>query len=98
MNSVIIPAGSAGVLVCGETNWVFEDGPAALKYSTEFASSISGSGWAKNANGLIEQWGSGVTDANGYVYVTFPIPFPNAPRNITPMHVGSLRSQQFTLQ
>ncbi|WP_323161818.1 phage tail protein [Pseudomonas fluorescens] len=89
VNSVIIPAGSAGVLVCGETNWVFEDGPAALKYSTEFASSISGSGWAKNANGLIEQWGSGVTDANGYVYVTFPIPFPNAPRNITPMHVGS---------
>ncbi|QJP95490.1 phage tail protein [Pseudomonas fluorescens] len=90
VNSVIIPAGSAGVLVCGETNWVFEEGPAALKYSTEFASSISGSGWAKNANGLIEQWGSGVTDANGYVYVTFPIPFPNAPRNITPMHVGSL--------
>lgn len=90
MNSVIIPTGSAGVLVCGETNWVFEEGTAALKYSAEFASSISGSGWAKNANGTIEQWGTGVTDANGYVYVTFPIPFPNAPRNITLTHVGSM--------
>ncbi|WP_339486862.1 phage tail protein [Pseudomonas sp. RL_5y_Pfl2_70] len=90
VNSVIIPTGSAGVLVCGETNWVFEEGPATLKYSTEFASSISGSGWAKNANGLIEQWGTGVTDANGYVYVTFPIPFPNGCRNIIFNHVGSL--------
>jgi hypothetical protein len=90
VNSIIIPMGSSGVLVCGETNWVFEEGVAALKYSTEFASSISGSGWAKNANGLIEQWGTGVTDANGYVYVTFPIPFPNAPRNITLTHVGSM--------
>lgn len=90
VNSVIIPMGSSGVLVCGETNWVFEEGVAALKYSTEFASSISGAGWAKNANGLIEQWGTGVTDANGYVYVTFPIPFPNAPRNITLTHVGSM--------
>lgn len=89
VNSVIIPMGSSGVLVCGETNWVFEEGAAALKYSTEFASSISGSGWAKNANGLIEQWGTGVTDANGYVYITFPIPFPNAPRNLSLTHVGS---------
>ncbi|MBP5951294.1 gp53-like domain-containing protein [Pseudomonas sp. P42] len=88
-NSINIPAGSFGVLVCGEINWVFEEGVSALKYSAEFASSISGSGWAKNANGLIEQWGVGVTDANGYVYVTFPIPFPNGVRNVTPTHFGS---------
>ncbi|MGN8031577.1 phage tail protein [Pseudomonas sp. 22189] len=89
LTSIAIPGGSCGVLVCGEANWVFEEGAAALKYSTEFASNISGTGWAKNANGLIEQWGSGQTDANGYVYITFPVPFPNAARNITPIHVGA---------
>jgi hypothetical protein len=72
------------------TGWVLEDGDSALKYSPNFASSIAGSGWAKRPDGLIEQWGSGVTDANGYVYVTFPIPFPTALRNVMPMHVGGL--------
>jgi phage-related tail fiber protein len=70
------------------TGWVLEGGDTALKYSPAFASSIGGAGWAKRPDGLIEQWGSGVTDANGYVYVTFPIPFPTAMRNITPVHVG----------
>ncbi|MBP5954139.1 phage tail protein [Pseudomonas anatoliensis] len=72
------------------TGWVLEDGDSALKYSPLFASSIGGSGWFKRPDGLIEQWGQGVTDANGYVYVTFPIPFPYAPRNITMTHVGSM--------
>jgi hypothetical protein len=72
------------------TGWVLEDGDSALKYSPHFASSIAGAGWAKRPDGLIEQWGSGVTDANGYVYVTFPIPFPTALRNVMPMHVGGL--------
>ncbi len=70
------------------TGWVLEDGDSALKYSPLFASNIGASGWFKRPDGLIEQWGSGVTDANGYVYVTFPIPFPTAMRNITPVHVG----------
>lgn len=89
LNSVTIPIQSNGVIACGDTNYVFEEGVSALKYAPEFASNISGSGWAKRPDGLIEQWGTGVTDANGYVYVTFPIPFPNAPRNIALTHVGS---------
>jgi hypothetical protein len=71
------------------TGWVLEDGDAALKYSPLFASSQGASGWAKRPDGLIEQWGSGITDANGYVYVTYPIPFPGAVRNVMPAHFGS---------
>lgn len=71
------------------TGWVLEDGDSALKYSPLFASSLGASGWAKRPDGLIEQWGSGITDANGYVYVTYPIPFPNTVRNVMPAHLGS---------
>ncbi|MCU7250326.1 phage tail protein [Pseudomonas koreensis] len=71
------------------TGWVLEDGDAALKYSPLFASSLGAQGWAKRPDGMIEQWGVGVTDANGYVYITYPVPFINAVRNVTPVHFGS---------
>lgn len=63
-------------------------GTAALKYSAQFVASIGGAGYARSANGLLEQWGVGITDANGYVYVTFPLAFPNGVRNIMPIHLG----------
>jgi hypothetical protein len=90
MTSVTLQSLSTIVITAGNGQWVVEDGMSALKYAPEFASFWGGSGYHRLPSGAIEQWGSGVTDANGYVYVTFPIPFPNAPRNITPMHVGSL--------
>lgn len=70
--------------------WRLIGGTAALRYSTVFASNLSTTGYAKRPDGLIEQWGSGVTDANGIVYITFPIAFPNAAVNVIPIHVGSL--------
>lgn len=90
LTSVTLQSLSTIVITAGNGQWVVEDGMSALKYAPEFASFWSGSGYQRLPSGAIEQWGSGVTDANGYVYVTFPIPFPNAPRNIVPMHVGSL--------
>ena len=89
LTSITIPPQSVGVLARGESNWVFEEGPAALKYATEFASSIGASGWARRPDGLIEQWGVGVTDANGYVYVSYPRAFTKGVRNVTPVHLGS---------
>ncbi|WJK10267.1 phage tail protein [Pseudomonas fluorescens] len=87
----LLPASTGVFRRLNDTSgWILEDGDSALKYSPLFASSFSGSGWAKRPDGLIEQWGSGLTDANGYVYVTFPIPFPNAVRNVSLSHVGSL--------
>lgn len=89
LTNITISPSSVGVLARGESNWVFEEGPAALKYSTEFASSIGASGWARRPDGLIEQWGVGVTDANGYVYVTYPRAYTKGVRNVTPVHLGS---------
>ncbi len=74
----------------GVGTWRLVGGSASLRKCSDFAASLNVSGYQKYPSGLIEQWGSGVTDANGYVYVTFPVPFPNAVRNVTPMHVGGL--------
>ncbi|MBY8959143.1 phage tail protein [Pseudomonas sp. MIS38] len=87
--SVTLQSLSTIVITAGNGQWVVESGMSALKYAPEFASSWGGSGYHRLPSGLIEQWGTGMTDANGYVYVTFPIPFPNGLRNIMPMHVGS---------
>jgi hypothetical protein len=88
--SVVLGQGDTALLTRVSNEWRLIDGTVALRHSAAFSSSLlSGNGWAKRPDGLIEQWGSGVTDANGYVYVTYPIPFPNAVRNVMPAHLGS---------
>lgn len=87
--SVTLQSLSTIVVTAGNGQWVVEDGMSALKYAPEFASYWGPAGYHRLPSGAIEQWGQGVTDANGYVYITFPIPFPNAPRNVTLTHVGS---------
>ncbi|WP_052229454.1 gp53-like domain-containing protein [Pseudomonas fluorescens] len=89
LNSVTLQSLSTILITAGNGQWVVEDGMSSLKYAPEFGSFWAGSGYYRLPSGAIEQWGVGVTDANGYVYVTFPIPFPNLVRNITPMHFGS---------
>lgn len=88
--SVTLQSLSTIQITAGNGQWVVEDGMSALKYAPEFGSYWGPAGYHRLPSGAIEQWGSGVTDANGYVYVTFPVPFPNSVRNITPMHVGGL--------
>ncbi|QXZ13069.1 phage tail protein [Pseudomonas sp. AO-1] len=94
LTSVPLQSLSTIVITAGNGQWVVEDGMSALKYAPEFAcytaSGMGGNGYQRLPSGAIEQWGSGQTDANGYVYITFPIPFPNGLRNIAPVHVGSL--------
>ena len=87
--SVVLGQGDTALLTRVSNEWRLIDGTVALRHSAAFASSLSNIGYAKRPDGLIEQWGLGVTDANGYVYVTYPIPFPNGVRNVTPMHFGS---------
>lgn len=70
--------------------WSLDSGDAALKYSPMFAASNGVSGYSKGPSGVIEQWGIGTTDANGYVYITFPLAFPIVMRNIIAIHVGSM--------
>jgi len=87
--SIVVNPGSSLEVTVQGTNY-FLAGSAALKVSTEFSSSWGGSGYHRLPSGAIEQWGSALTDANGYVYITFPIAFPNGVRNVVPIHVGTL--------
>lgn len=80
--NVVLGNGVASEFIAGGGGWLAVGGSGV--------SSILGSGYQRHPSGLIEQWGTGVTDANGYVYITFPVPFPNGLRNIIPIHVGSL--------
>ncbi|MFN3048780.1 phage tail protein [Pseudomonas alloputida] len=89
-NITIKPGCSARVISENINSWVLAGGSAEDMYSPLFHSSLGPAGWAKRPDGLIEQWGQGQTDANGLIYITFPIAFPNAVFNITPMHLGSL--------
>lgn len=89
LTSVTLQSNSTIVVTAGNGQWVVEDGVSALKYAAEFGSSWGPVGYHRLPSGAIEQWGSGVTDANGYVYVTFSTPFPNGLRNISLVHVGS---------
>ncbi|WP_448091968.1 phage tail protein [Pseudomonas lini] len=87
----VLPAGSRGVfrrLLLGG-GWSFEGGDASLTYSPLFATNGGSVGYQKHPGGAIEQWGQGVTDSAGYVYITYPLAFPSAMRSIGGTHAGS---------
>jgi hypothetical protein len=80
--NVVLGNGVASEFISSGVGWLAVGGSGV--------SSILGSGYQRQPSGLIDQWGSGLTDANGYVYITFPVPFPNSCLNVLPVHVGSL--------
>ena len=57
--------------------------------SASFSKSFGMSGYQKLPSGLIIQWGSGATAADGSIAVTFPIAFPTACVGIHGTHTGS---------
>ncbi|WP_085683146.1 MULTISPECIES: phage tail protein [unclassified Pseudomonas] len=91
LTSVTLQSLSTIVITAGNGQWVVESGLSALKYAPEFACNNAVAGWVKNPSGLIEQWGVGTTDANGQVYVSFPLAFSGAGvRNVSLLHQGGL--------
>jgi hypothetical protein len=80
--NVVLGNGVASEFISSGVGWLAVGGSGV--------SSILGSGYQRQPSGLIDQWGSGLTDANGYAYITFPVPFPNSCLSIIPVHVGSL--------
>lgn len=50
---------------------------------SQFAASKAQNGYQRLPSGLIIQWGLALTDANGFVSVTFPIAFPTTIASIT---------------
>ncbi|QLG93276.1 phage tail protein [Pseudomonas yamanorum] len=89
LSSITMAAGESATFVREGSIWVVY-GLAALKYSQLVSASTGESGFLKHPSGMIEQWGSGVTDASGNIYVTFPQSWPVAMRNIGLLHLGSM--------
>ncbi|CRI58655.1 hypothetical protein CCOS191_4119 [Pseudomonas sp. CCOS 191] len=48
-----------------------------LSNTADYSSQLSANGWAKNPNGMIQQWGVAVVPAVGTLDVTLPVTFPN---------------------
>lgn len=92
LTSVVLQPGNFAVfrrLLLGP-GWSLDSGDTALKYSPMFATNGAVTGYMKHPGGAIEQWGIGTTDAEGYVYITYPLAFPTAMRSISCLHMGSM--------
>jgi hypothetical protein len=75
--SIVINNGESANFVRESGVWVVY-GTAALKYTTNYAAQFATSGYQKFPSGLIVQWVTGGSDANGNMTVSLPIRFPNA--------------------
>ncbi|QHC94295.1 MULTISPECIES: gp53-like domain-containing protein [unclassified Pseudomonas] len=75
--SIVMNNGESANFVRESGVWVVY-GTAALKYSTNYAAQFATSGYQKFPSGLIVQWVTGGSDANGNMTVSLPIRFPNA--------------------
>jgi hypothetical protein len=73
-----IPIGTAGqALKVNSGANGYEFGSANSVVASSYPSSSIGSGYEKNINGLIIQWGTWTLGGNGSGSVSFPITFPN---------------------
>ncbi|MFZ3279656.1 gp53-like domain-containing protein [Pseudomonas sp.] len=75
--SIVLNNGESANFVRESGVWVVY-GTAALKYSVSYAAQFATSGYQKFPSGLIVQWVTGGSDANGNMTVSLPIRFPNA--------------------
>ncbi|PNG40392.1 phage tail protein [Pseudomonas asplenii] len=75
--SIVLNNGESANFVRESGVWVVY-GTAALKYSTNYAAQFGTAGYQKFPSGLILQWVTGGSDANGNMTVSLPIRFPNA--------------------
>lgn len=75
--SIMLNNGESANFVRESGVWVVY-GTAALKYSANYAAQFATSGYQKFPSGLIVQWVTGGSDANGNMTVSLPIRFPNA--------------------
>ncbi|MGY6237151.1 gp53-like domain-containing protein (plasmid) [Burkholderia ambifaria] len=76
-SSITLIAGEFVVLVWSGTYWQ-AFGTYTQRMGQTFASSLGTTGYQKLSGGMIFQWVTGGSDANGNMNVTLPIAFPNA--------------------
>ncbi|AZD27958.1 phage tail protein [Pseudomonas chlororaphis] len=83
-------AGSDILLIVEDSVWRAHASLECLRTSPLFACSSGAVGYQRLPSGAIDQWGTGITDASGYGYITFPVAFPTAMRNLNVLHAGSM--------
>ncbi|VVN07547.1 phage tail protein [Pseudomonas fluorescens] len=87
LTSIVMNSGESANVVKENGIWTVH-GTASLKYAALFSGLVSNPGYQKHASGNIDQWGSGMSNAEGNVYVTFPIPFPKGFFSLVATHSG----------
>ncbi|WP_025110828.1 hypothetical protein [Pseudomonas sp. H1h] len=87
LTSIVMNSGESANIVKENGIWTVH-GTASLKYAALFSGLVSNPGYQKHASGNIDQWGSGISNAEGNVYVTFPIPFPRGYFSLVATHSG----------
>ncbi|WLI11542.1 MULTISPECIES: phage tail protein [Pseudomonas] len=88
VGSVVLGVGEIAEFLKLESQWRLVGGTVSLKYTSLFSGMTGNPGYQKYSSGNIDQWGYGTTDANGEVFVTFPISFPTAFVSVVATHVG----------
>lgn len=87
MNAIVMNGGESATFVKESGIWAVH-GTASLKYAALFSGLTSPQGYQKHASGNIDQWGSGLSNSAGLVYVTFPISFPRGYFSLVATHAG----------
>lgn len=87
LTSIVMNSGESANVVKENGIWTVH-GTASMKYAALFSGLVSNPGYQKHASGNIDQWGSGMSNAEGNVYVTFPIPFPKGFFSLVATHSG----------
>ncbi|WP_409318683.1 phage tail protein [Pseudomonas sp. KCJK9016] len=88
VGSLLLGIGDSAQLIRVGTDWRLYGGSVSDRYASAHSGAFGDAGYQRFASGNIEQWGYGSTDANGDVYVTFPISFPVAFSSLVATHVG----------
>lgn len=87
LGSIVMNSGESANFVRESGIWTVY-GTASLKYAALFSGMVSNPGYQKHASGNIDQWGTGVSNAEGDVYVTFPLTFPSGYFSLVATHTG----------
>ncbi|MEB2652056.1 phage tail protein [Pseudomonas siliginis] len=87
LTSIVMNSGESANFVKESGIWTVY-GTASLKYAALFSGMVSNPGYQKHASGNIDQWGTGISNAEGDVYVTFAMTFPKAYFSLVATHTG----------
>ncbi|WP_339494414.1 MULTISPECIES: gp53-like domain-containing protein [unclassified Pseudomonas] len=87
LTSIVMNSGESASLVRESGIWILY-GTASLKYAPLFSGMVSNPGYQKHLSGNIDQWGAGISNAQGDVLVTFPMAFPKGFFSMVATHSG----------